>query len=69
MTGQLAEPEWITGLDGRRRPARRTDTTERDELIRARRAEGLSLRAIALQAGCSHFTVARVLRLAREAAA
>lgn len=67
--GILDEPDMITGLNGVRHPARRLDTSERDALIIGLRSAGLSWRAIAAQAGCSHFTVGRVIRRAREAAA
>jgi DNA-directed RNA polymerase specialized sigma24 family protein len=36
-------------------------TSERDEVIRLARAEGLSLRSIALIAGVSHQTIANVV--------
>ncbi len=68
MTETLSEPAWITGSDGIRRPARREDTTERDNLIIRLRNQGLTHRAIAEQAGCSQMTARRVVQRAREAA-
>jgi len=55
----------VFGLDGKVRPGRRVDTTARDEHIRALRAAGQSLRAIATQVGCSVGTVHRVLKSRR----
>jgi DNA-binding NarL/FixJ family response regulator len=49
------------GRDGKLRPDRRIDTTQRDALILKLRAEGKSLRAIATEAGCSVGTVHRVI--------
>lgn len=39
----------------------REATAKRDEAIRAMRAEGASLRAIAVQAGLTHAGVAKIL--------
>lgn len=50
-----------TGADGRTRPAHRGDTTDRDDTIRRLRAEGDSLRTIAVRVGVSASTVHRVL--------
>lgn len=50
------------GRDGRMRPDRRCDTTGRDALIRQRRAEGKSVRAIAAEVSCSVGTVHRVIK-------
>lgn len=69
MTEQLIEPDWITGSDGKRRPARQRDTTDRDNLIIRLRNQGMAQRAIAEQAGCSQTTVALTLQRARKAAA
>lgn len=68
MTEQLREPEYITGSDGKRRLARRTDTTGRDDQIIRLRNQGRSQRAIAAEVGCAQFTVAAVLKRARAAA-
>jgi DNA-binding NarL/FixJ family response regulator len=51
----------VLGLDGKLRPGRRGDTTERDARIRQMRWSGLSLRAIADTVGCSVGTVHRVV--------
>ncbi|WP_420898503.1 helix-turn-helix domain-containing protein [Cryobacterium lactosi] len=50
------------GLDGKVRPSRRVDTTERDARISELRASGISIRAIATSVGCSVGTVHRVLK-------
>ncbi|MEU2198721.1 helix-turn-helix domain-containing protein [Isoptericola sp. NPDC019482] len=50
----------VMGLDGKVRPSRRFDTTARDQRIRELRDEGLSMRAIATEVGCSVGTVHRV---------
>lgn len=55
------EVGWSTGLDGRVRPNRRLDTTERDKRIAKLYAAGKSMRAIAAQVGCSVGTVHRVV--------
>ena len=49
------------GLDGKVRPSRRVDTTERDARIRELRDDGQSIRAIADEVRCSVGTVHRVL--------
>jgi DNA invertase Pin-like site-specific DNA recombinase len=49
------------GLDGKRRPDRRCDNTDHDAEIRALRADGKPIRAIAAEVGCSVGTVHRVL--------
>ena len=49
------------GLDGKVRPSRRFDTTDRDARIRELRADGKSMRAIADEVRCSVGTVHRVL--------
>lgn len=55
------------GLDGKVRPDRRFDTTDRDaRIVRAYRSEGKTMRAIACEVGCSVGTVHRVLVLAPE---
>lgn len=59
---------WCFGLDGKWRPNRRHDTTQRDALIIRLHEQGMSVRGIAPAAGCSAGTVHRVLKLAREAA-
>lgn len=51
----------VKGLDGKYRPNRRYDITERDEQIRALRDTGQSVRAIAKEVGCSVGTVHRVI--------
>lgn len=62
----IEEPaETVTGLDGKKRPARRRDTTERDaRIVTAYRDEGKTMRVIAREVGCSVGTVHRVLVLA-----
>jgi DNA-binding Lrp family transcriptional regulator len=53
------------GLDGKVRPDRLVDTTDRDaRIVRAYREEGKAMRAIASEVGCSVGTVHRVLVLA-----
>lgn len=52
----------ILGLDGKKRPSRRVDTTDRDERIGTLRAAGQSIRGIAAELDCSVGTVHRVLR-------
>lgn len=54
-------PKYVVGLDGKRHPARRTDTSARDSRIRSLRAEGRSVRAIATAVGVSVGTVHRVV--------
>ena len=49
------------GLDGKVRPDRLYDTTERDNQIRELRASGKSLREIAAEVQCSVGTVHRIL--------
>ena len=49
------------GLDGKTRPSRRFDTTERDARIRELYAAGRSVRAIASEIRCSVGTVHRVI--------
>jgi len=49
------------GLDGRIRPDRRADTTERDKLIRELHKSKVPMRDIANQAGCSIGTVHRII--------
>jgi DNA-binding NarL/FixJ family response regulator len=49
------------GLDGKVRPSRRVDTSDRDERIHELRREGQPMRAIAAQVGCSVGTVHRVI--------
>jgi IS30 family transposase len=49
------------GLDGKIRPDRRINTTERDKRIRKLHREGQSIRAIAADVGCSVGTVHRVI--------
>lgn len=66
--GAPAGTRWILGEDGRVRPARRYDTTVRDQLIVEMRGQGKSLRAIADAAVCSTGTVHRVLARAEAAA-
>ena len=51
----------VMGLDGKRRPSRRFDTSARDEQICDLRYSGKSLRTIAAEVGCSVGTVHRVL--------
>ena len=53
----------VRGRDGKIRPSRRYDTTERDETIRRLRADGRSILEIAQQVTCSVGTVHRVLNL------
>lgn len=50
------------GTDGKLRPNRRFDTTERDRLILDMRAEGSSVRAVAEAVGCSVGTVHRIVK-------
>lgn len=50
------------GLDGKIRPSRRFDTTDRDERIRELRDAGQTVRAIAADVGCSVGTVHRIIR-------
>ncbi|TAJ49663.1 MAG: hypothetical protein EPO52_01505 [Herbiconiux sp.] len=52
----------VRGLDGKLRPGRRFDTTERDDNIRLRRSSGQTIRAIADAVGCSVGTVHRILK-------
>jgi DNA-binding NarL/FixJ family response regulator len=52
---------WCLGLDGKWRPNRRFDTTQRDIEIVLLRSGGKSIRAIAREIGCSVGTVHRVL--------
>ena len=54
-------PQKTIGLDGKLRPARRGDTTKRDQEILKLRMQGMSLRAIASKLGCSVGTVHRVI--------
>ena len=49
------------GLDGKVRPDRLYDTTERDNQIRELRASGKSMREIAAEVQCSVGTVHRIL--------
>jgi DNA invertase Pin-like site-specific DNA recombinase len=53
--------ELTKGLDGKIRPSRRVDTSDRDEHIRKLRREGATIRAIAAEIGCSVGTVHRVI--------
>lgn len=53
------------GLDGKIRPSRRVDTTERDLTIVAMRDAGGSIREIAGKVGCSVGTVHRVISRTR----
>jgi IS30 family transposase len=53
---------WTRGTDGKLRPNRRFDTTERDNQIRRLRQQRMSVRAIASEVGCSAGTVHRVLK-------
>ena len=57
----------VLGLDGKRRPSRRFDTTARDSRICELRDAGQSVRAIAGEVGCSVGTVHRVLKSAPSA--
>jgi len=58
----------VLGLDGKRRPSRRFDTTTaRDSRICELRDAGQSVRAIAGEVGCSVGTVHRVLKSAPSA--
>lgn len=50
-----------TGLDGKRRPGRRFDTTYRDQQIGQLRHDGQTVRQIATNLGCSVGTVHRTL--------
>lgn len=52
---------WCLGLDGKWRPNRRFDTTQRDRQIVLLRSARRSMRAIAAEVGCSVGTVHRVL--------
>ena len=52
----------VMGVDGKVRPSRRIDTTDRDAEIWKRRADGESLRQIAEAVECSVGTVHRVLK-------
>jgi IS30 family transposase len=58
----MIEVDWTLGRDGKVRPSRRYDTSDRDDLIRSLRADGHSIRSIAEQADCSVGTVHRVLK-------
>ena len=58
--GRLQVPV-AKGLDGRMRPAVRYDTTGRDARIMELREDGLTIRAIAAEVGCSVGTVHRVI--------
>lgn len=49
------------GLDGKLRPSRQVDTTDRDKRIRKLHQEGRTMRAIAAEIGCSVGTVHRVI--------
>lgn len=49
------------GLDGKNRPSRRYDITERDEAIKRLHFEGKTQANIASEVGCSTGTVSRVL--------
>ena len=51
----------VLGLDGKVRPHRRFDTTDRDARIRSLHADGLSMRTIASEVECSVGTVHRVI--------
>lgn len=51
----------VQGLDGKLRPSRQIDTTERDKRIRRLHRDGRSMRAIASEVGCSVGTVHRVI--------
>jgi hypothetical protein len=55
---------WSVGLDGKKRPNRRFNTTARDTRIHELRTAGQSVRAIASDVGCSVGTVHRVLKSA-----
>jgi hypothetical protein len=48
--------------DGRRHPARRTNTVERDELIREAISKGLTQRQVGEMVGLSQSQVCRVVR-------
>lgn len=54
----------VIGLDGKRRPGARYNTAGRDALILQRRADGLSVRAIASETGWSVGTVHCVIKAA-----
>lgn len=55
--------DWSIGRDGKVRPDRRLDTSQRDAFIRAlHERAGWSMRAIAAQVGCSVGTVHRVVK-------
>jgi transposase len=51
----------LEGRDGKRRPNRHFDNTDRDARIHELRADGKSIRVIAAEVGCSVGTVHRVL--------
>lgn len=55
-------PGFCLGIDGKWRPNTRTDTTDRDTRIAVLHKDGLSMREIAADTGCSVGTVHRVLR-------
>jgi DNA invertase Pin-like site-specific DNA recombinase len=55
----------LLGRNGKVRPSRRFDTIARDERIGSLRADGLTVRAIATEVGCSVGTVHRVLKSVR----
>jgi hypothetical protein len=61
----VAPVRYRTGIDGKLRPDRRFINTERDEMICRLRADGMKIRAIAAEAGCSVGTVHRVLKADR----
>lgn len=52
----------VMGLDGKVRPGRRVDTTQRDAEIRRLRASGFTVREVAARLGCSVGTVHRVAK-------
>lgn len=54
--------DMIKGLDGKLRPSRQVDTTDRDKQIRRLHRNGQSMRAIAKEVGCSVGTVHRIVK-------
>jgi hypothetical protein len=62
MLNTDADVQQRRGLDGKWRPNRRFDTTDRDaRIVRASRVERKSIRTIAAEVGCSIGTVYKVL--------
>lgn len=49
------------GIDGKLRPNRQVDTTDRDKEIRRLHRDGQSMRSIANEVGCSVGTVHRII--------